>query len=159
MSGLQVFEGDLLLVDTPDGGDIVIQDGFFVNDNAFNNAVYLSLFGGNKEDNGRVQNNNEWWGNKLPANSAERMTSRFQAIIFGLPMTTKHIIEAENAASLDLAWLIEEGIGEEIRVDGRVIDGKRNIFNLRIDILSFGSSIYSNTFSLFWGAGLYGVRK
>jgi hypothetical protein len=59
MNNLQTFEGDLLLEDTPDGGDIRIENNLFVSDRSFNTAVYLSLFGGNKDDNGKVKNNEQ----------------------------------------------------------------------------------------------------
>ena len=92
---LQKFEGDLLLYDTPDGGDIRITEGFIASDRTFGTAVYLSLFGGNKEDNGRVRNRRTWWGNTLRGvNENQRLVSRLQAVIFGLPMTTMNILDA-----------------------------------------------------------------
>jgi phage gp46-like protein len=155
MSDLQNFEGDLLLIDTPDGGDISIEDELFVNDRAFNTAVYLSLFGGNKDDTGKVKNKNEWWGNLLPETAeAEKLVSRFQAIITGLPMTAKNIQEAENAAALDLKWITDEGIAQSVEVDGRT--GAGNKFYLNIAARADGKSIYENTFALFWKVGIYG---
>jgi phage gp46-like protein len=141
--------------DTPDGGDIRIENDLFVSDRSFNTAVYLSIFGGNKEDNGKVKNNKTWWGNTLegtPEN--EKLVSRFQAIIFGLPMTTKNMESAETAASLDLKWVIDEGIADKIKVLGRAVS--RNRFTLDVEISMVGKSIYENTFSLFWKAGIYG---
>jgi phage gp46-like protein len=155
VSDLQNFQGDLLLEDTPDGGNIRIDDGLFVSDQSFNTAVYLSLFGGNKDDTGKVKNNKTWWGNMLPETSdTEKLVSRFQSIILGLPMTTKNIQEAETAAMLDLSWITDEGIADEILVDGRA--GNSNKFFLRVDIRAAGKSIYDNTFSLFWKIGIYG---
>jgi phage gp46-like protein len=154
MSDLQNFEGDLLLEDTPDGGDIQIEHDLFMNDKSFNTAVYLSLFGGNKEDSGKVKNKNTWWGNTLPGISEnEKIISRFQAVIFALPMTTKNIQEAESAARIDLQWTIDEGIGDQIIITGQAIT--RNKFNLTVNILLEKQSIYNNTFSLLWQAGVY----
>jgi phage gp46-like protein len=155
MNDLQNFEGDLLLSETPDGGEVSIENGVFVCDRSFNTAVYLSLFGGNKDDNGRVKNNKTWWGNTLSGTAEnEKLVSRFQAVISGLPMTTKNIQEAEGAASLDLKWITDEGIAEKITVSGRALT--RNRFALHIDIQSGGKSIYENTFAVFWKAGIYG---
>jgi phage gp46-like protein len=152
----EVFEGDLLLVETPDGGNILIEEGVFVSDKAFSTAVYLSLFGGNKEDAGKVKNNQAWWGNLLPDTAeAEKLISRFQAVILGLPMSTKNILEAEKAAALDLEWLIDAGIAGAVEVDGNAA-GKNN-FSLRVKVNANGTTIYDNTFSLFWKAGIYGV--
>jgi phage gp46-like protein len=155
MNNLQTFEGDLLLEDTPDGGDIRIENNLFVSDRSFNTAVYLSLFGGNKDDNGKVKNNKTWWGNTLEGTAEnEKLVSRFQAIIFGLPMTTKNIQEAESAARIDLKWIIDEGIAEKIIVSGRALS--RTKFALYVDIQAGGNSIYEHTFALFWKAGIYG---
>jgi len=146
---LQTFEGDLLLRDTPDGGDIRIEKGLIVNDKTFGTAVYLSLFGGNKDDNGRAENRRTWWGNTLRGvNENRRLVSRFQAIIFGLPMTTRNILDAEEAARLDLSWVIGDKIADEILTDGRVVS--RNRFSLTIRINAGGETIYSNAFAVFW---------
>jgi phage gp46-like protein len=155
MNDLQTFEGDLLLEDTPDGGDIRIENDLFVSDRSFNTAVYISIFGGNKDDNGKVKNDKTWWGNTLGDTvENEKLVSRFQAIIFGLPMTTKNIQEAETAAVLDLNWLIKEGAADKIITAGRATG--RNRFALTVQIRSGGKSIYENTFSLFWRSGIYG---
>jgi phage gp46-like protein len=155
MNDLQDFEGDLLLMETEDGGEVQIENDLFVCDRSFNTAVYLSLFGGNKDDNGKVKNNKTWWGNTLPGIAEhEKFVSRFQAVISGLPMTTKNIQEAEAEANLDLKWIADEGIAEKITVSGRAVS--RTGFALHIDIQAGGKSIYENTFSLFWKAGIYG---
>jgi phage gp46-like protein len=151
----QDFEGDLLLHDGNDFGEIDLEDGLFVSDRSFNTAVYISLFGGNKDDNGKVKNNKTWWGNTLEGTAEnEKLVSRFQAVIFGLPMTTKNIQDAETAASLDLKWLINEGVADKIIATGKATG--RNRFALTIDIQSGGKSIYENTFPLFWRSGIYG---
>jgi len=153
---LQVFEGDLLLRDTLDGGDITINNGFLVSDRTFNTAIYLSLFGGNQKDSGRVQNRKTWWGNTLRGvNENQKLVSRFQAIIFGLPISTKNILETEEAAKLDLAWLIAEGLADEIIADGRAAGHNR--LNLKIQLKSGGEIIYTHTFLTPWGAGKHGT--
>jgi phage gp46-like protein len=155
MSGLQIFEGDLLLEETPDGGDIRIENRLFVSDRSLGTAVYLSLLGGNKDDNGKVKSNKTWWGNTLPGVAEnEKIISRFQALIYGLPMSTKNIQKAENAALLDLNWIIDEGIADKIISSGRAT--ARNKFSLHVDIRARGKSIYKNAFSLFWRMGIYG---
>jgi phage gp46-like protein len=155
MSDSQNFEGDLLLYDTPDGGDVNIENGLFINDQSFNTAVYLSLFGGNKDDNGKVKNRKTWWGNMLDGTSeSEKLISRFQSVIFGSPMTTKNIQRAESEANLDLKWIIDEGIADKITVYGSAVT--RNKFSLYVMIQDNGKSIYENTFAIFWKAGIYG---
>ena len=153
--GIETFEGDLLLVDSPDFGEIVIEDGIVLGDKTFNTATYLSLFGGNKDDDGKIKTNKTWWGNTLPGVSKnEKMVSRFQAVIFGLPMTSKNILKAESAAQLDLEWMIEEGIADEVIASGRATG--KNKFELKVEIKAHGETIYSNKYSMFWRSGTYG---
>jgi len=154
MIDLQNFEGDLLLADTPDGGNISIENDLFVCDRAFRTAVYLSLFGGNKEDSGKVKNKKTWWGNSIPGvNENEKLVSRFQAGIAGMPMTTKNIQEAENCARLDLRWIIDEGIGNEIEISGSA--ATRNKFALAVNIRANGESVFKETFTTLWEVGVY----
>jgi phage gp46-like protein len=155
MSEARYFEGDLPLVSTPDGGEIPIADGQFSGDRSFNTAVYLSLFGGNSDDSGKVKNSKTWWGNLLPGTAEyEKMVSRFQCFITAKPMTTKNIQEAIKAAELDLRWIVDEGIAGAVRVTGEA--GRGNRFNLRVSIDTAGESLYENSFSLFWKVGVYG---
>jgi len=152
MNNLQIFEGDLLLTDTLDGGDINLIDDIFISDTSIKTAVYLSLFGGNKDDNGKVKNKFTWWGNTLTGVSEnEKIISRFQAVIFGLPMSTKNIQEAETAAAMDLQWIIDEGIGDEVNVNGSAT--ARNKFNLKVNIKSKGKNIFINEYSMPWQMG------
>lgn len=144
-----------MLEDTVDSGDIQIEDRLFIPDRTFGTAVYLSLFGGNKDDNGKVKNNKTWWGNTLPGVAeGEKLVSRFQAVIAGLPMTSKNIQEAENAAHLDLKWIIDEAAADKIIISGSAT--ARNKFSLLAEIKAGEKRIYENTFSMFWKAGVYG---
>ena len=150
------FEGDVLLIETPDGGDIVLEGGLVKPCKDFSAAVYLSLFGGNKDDAGTVKNRHTWWANTLketPEN--EKMISRFQAVIAGLPLSVKNIRKAETAAALDLEWLKSEGAADEIIAEGKT-RGK-NIFVLKIEIKNSGTSLYEKEFSLLWENGIHGV--
>jgi len=152
MNGLQNFEGDLLLGETLDGGDVSIEDGLFMSDKQFSTAVYLSLFGGNKTDSGKVNNKNEYWYNLLSdITENEKIRSRFQHIITGLPMSVKNIKEAEKAAVMDLQWFITEKIADEIMVYGQAVG--KNRFKTTIKILKDKNTIFENEYFLLWGDG------
>jgi phage gp46-like protein len=156
MTGTQAFEGDILLIDTADGGDIVIEEGLVKGDRAFNTAVYISLFGGNKNDSGKVKTRKTWWGNTLKSTPVnEKIASRLQAVISAMPLTVKNVREAETAAELDLAWMIKEGIAEKIEASGTT-EGK-NRFRLLVKISNSGTTIYENSYSVLWEGGLDGV--
>ena len=131
------FEGDVLLIETPDGGDVVIEEGLIKPCKDFSSAVYLSLFGGNKDDAGTVKNRHTWWANTLKeTQESEKMISRFQAVITGLPLSIKNIRKAEIAAG---------------KTKGR------NSFVLRIEIKNKGQKLYEKEFALLWERGIDGV--
>ena len=145
------FEGDLLLCDTPDGGDVLLENGLFNDDQGFSTAVYLSLFGGNKEDAGKVKNSKTWWGNRLSGTTeAEKIISRFQNIITSLPITVKNIKAAESAAMLDLKWIIDLGVADKIEATGRSLEKGR--FELTVNIYKDKNTIYKNSFYNLWMA-------
>jgi phage gp46-like protein len=150
MSGTQNFEGDALLYETVDGGELKIDDGIFVFDKQFLTAVYLSLFGGNKDDSGKIKNNKEWWGNMLNGiYENEKLKSRFQYIITGFPMTVKTIKEAETAALVDLEWFTKEKIADEINIYGQAAG--KNRFNLNIEIKKDKRTLFKNNYFVPWG--------
>jgi phage gp46-like protein len=147
---LREFMGDLLLIETPNGGDCALEDGLFVADHALGTALYISLFGGNKADSGKVKNRNTWWGNTLAGvTEKEKIISRFQNFITGSPMTVKNIKYAEEAAKQDLKWVIDEGIADKINVTGRA-EGE-NKFRLYVQILKEGKSVYESNYGALWG--------
>lgn len=150
------FAGDVLLIETPDGGDIVLESGLVKPCKDFSTAVYLSLFGGNEDDAGTVKNRCTWWANTLKETpESEKMISRFQAVIAGLPLSVKNIRKAETAAVLDLEWLKNEGVADEIIADGKT-KGK-NTFILKVEVKSKGQQLYQKEFALLWGHGIDGV--
>ncbi len=150
MLGIDVFEGDVLLISTPDGGDIQISDGLVLADRKFSTAVYLSLFGGNKDDDGKVKNKRTWWGNLIEGTKeSEKMVSRFQNIITGLPLSTKNIRLAEQAAVLDLEWMKNEGICDEIIITSNMQN--KNIFMVSIQLLKDKALISETAFQAQWG--------
>ena len=109
-----VFMGDVLLVSGGDGGDIVVEDGLVKDCRNFDTAVYLSLFGGNKNDlNGRPKET--WWGNLVPGTKRnEWMHSEFGAMVTGLPLTSGNLRNASEAASRDLAWIKSEAGADSV---------------------------------------------
>jgi phage gp46-like protein len=147
---LQNFEGDVLLIETPNGGDCVVRDGLLAADQALGTAFYISLFGGNKADSGKVKNRNTWWGNTLAGvTEKEKIISRFQNFITGSPMTVKNIKYAEEAACQDLKWVIDEGIADKINATGRA-EGK-NKLRLYVQALKEGESVYKSNYGVLWG--------
>jgi phage gp46-like protein len=153
---LQDFEGDILLTETPDGGDFIMNDGLIMADHNYSTAIYLSLFGGNKEDSGVVKTNKTWWGNTLrDTQKNEKLISRFQYVIRSMPLTVKNIKAAEDAAVLDLAWMVEEGIADKVEATGST-EGK-NRFRIAINITKSGINIFNDSFNVLWGPNNGGI--
>jgi phage gp46-like protein len=156
MSNQQYFEGDLKLFETPDGGEVAIENGFFVADHGFSTAVYISLFGGNIVDSGKVKNNKTWWGNTLSGiQGNEKVVSRFQNTIMTIPLTVKNIKYAEEAAKQDLDWMVKSGIIDEIVATGNT-EG-RNRLKLFIKLNKAGKSFFESSYGTMWGDVLSGV--
>lgn len=152
----EIFEGDVLFFNTNDGGEISIIDGLVKGDCSFSTAVYLSLFGGNKEDSGKIKNNLGWWGNYLiGVPEGEKLVSRFQYMINSLPLTAKNLLSAENAAVEDLKWLKDDGIVDEIIVIGRGTE--INQANFTYSLSKSGEKIGSGEFGVQWEAGVSGI--
>lgn len=152
----QNFQGDLSLIETPDGGDCVLSDGLLTADPAFGTAFYISLFGGNKADSGAVKNKETWWGNTIPGVSdKEKIVSRFQNFIHAMPMTVKNIKDARDMAVLDLKWITDEGIADEVTVDTR--SEGINRLRLFVKATKAGKTIFETEYGVLWGAGLNGI--
>jgi len=98
---------DVLLFQTPDDGDVSIDGGQFQLTDGLETAVYLSLFGGNWQDDGSEGNPLQWWGNADVIDPLQRQTSRTQYLLQSLSATSGNLKRVEDAAAADLAWLPE----------------------------------------------------
>lgn len=127
------FEGDVLFVDTPDGGDLVINNDFFASEKGFKTAVFISLFGGNIDDPAVIESSKEWWGNSIGEEKTS-LRSRFQYIVAGLPLSTKNLKLCIEAIKIDLQWMIDDGVCEDIVVSGIITDIKTADFTVKIMI-------------------------
>lgn len=109
-------QGDVVLYQTSDGGEINVADGFVEMSGGLETAAYLSLFGGNEDDDGRKNNAFSWWGNLGETDPARKYRSETQNLLQSLPATTGNLRRVEDAARSDLAWLIQHGIAASIDV-------------------------------------------
>lgn len=93
---------DVLLFQTNNDGDIT--DGLTLT-TGLETAVYLSLFGGNENDDGTPGNPKAYWANVNTDEADQRQISRLQNLLAGLPATTGNLKRLNDAALADLAWL------------------------------------------------------
>ena len=107
---------DVALFNTLDGGEITIENGVIELGGGLESAAYLSLFGGNQEDAGERDSNLQWWGNLIEPNEVRHQRSRTQHIIRSLPLIPLNLRRIEDAATLDLAWMISEQVASSVVV-------------------------------------------
>jgi phage gp46-like protein len=130
-----MLEGDVLLFNTQDGGNINMVNGQPEMTAGFESAIFLSLFGGNFEDDGLAGNKKTWWGNLNENDPAFKYISRLQNLYFqGVPLTAANLRRFEQAVLADLEWFKEKKIAGEVLVVGSI--PRLNRLGLEIDVSS-----------------------
>jgi hypothetical protein len=98
-------QGDVKLFQTDDDGEITVIDGIVEMSGGLETTVYLALFGGNEDDDGRDENVHNWWGNLDENEPAKQYRSETQNLIESIPATTFNLKRVEDAANRDLAFM------------------------------------------------------
>ena len=89
-------QGDVILYQSLNDGEIEIVDGIVTMDGGLQTAVYLSLFGGNIDDAAGFDKRLSWWGNCEEPDEAKKI----------LLESDLNIISADNL--LEAAQLVVE---------------------------------------------------
>lgn len=111
-------EGDVRIASTPDGGDICLADnGLFEMGPGLDSAVYLSLFGGNSDDDGSDENPLQWWGNLIETETDRQYRSETQYLLRAIPAVPRNLLRVQQAAARDLAWMVSSGVASEVAVE------------------------------------------
>ena len=109
-------QGDVLLFQTTDEGEISIENGVAEMSGGLETAAYLSLFGGNEDDDGRALNPANWWGNIDETNPTRRYRSETQNLTQALAATPNNLNRIQDAATRDLEWFIETRVASSVTV-------------------------------------------
>ena len=125
-------QGDVLLCQTPNGGEIEVINGVVTMSGGLEVAAYLSILGGNYADDGRLTNPETWWGNLDETDRAFRYISETQNLIEGLPVASRNLILLEQAAGRDLQWMLDKNIASSITVSASIPQLGRIAFNIKI---------------------------
>ena len=142
------FMGDVLLISTPDGADIELDNGLVKDCRNFDTAVYLSLLGGNDEDLNR-RPKETWWGNLIEGTQEnEWITSEFGAMIKGFPLTSGNLRKAKDACKRDLNWIMSEGGADDISVELAAESSQR--VKLDVEVTQDGSKAGGGNYELQW---------
>lgn len=143
-------EGDVKLFQTDDEGEITVENGLVEMSGGLETAAYLSLFGGNEDDDGRANNPANWWANLDEVDPMREYHGESQNLLQALPATTGNLRRIEDAARRDLAWLLDSGVASSVLVSAS-IPGINKI-KLTIDIEAVGQAS-SFEFVENWKAG------
>ena len=107
-------QGDVLLFQTNDGGNLAIAGGLVEMSGGLETAAYLSLFGGNEGDNGQAGNPQTWWGNVNEPDPRRQYRSETQHLLRSLAAVPANLRRLEQAAVRDLGWMVEAGAATDV---------------------------------------------
>jgi len=109
-------QGDVLLYQTIDDGEITVEDGLITMTSGFETAAYLALFGGNEDDDGSQDTNKNWWGNLDETDTNKQYRSETQNLLRSIPATVNNLKRIGKAAERDLAFFVTTGVASSIAV-------------------------------------------
>lgn len=109
-------QGDVKLFQTTDEGEITVENGLVEMSGGLETSAYLSLFGGNEDDDGLQDSSATWWGNLDETETAREYRSETQNILRALPSTPSNLKRVKAAAERDLSWLLSENVASSVVV-------------------------------------------
>lgn len=113
-------QGDVKLFQTNDDGDISVVNGAVEMSGGLETAAYLSLFGGNEDDDGRPDNPANWWGNLDEVDPVRQYRSETQNLLQGIPATSANLRRIEDAVVRDLTWFLDERVASSVAVEASI---------------------------------------
>jgi len=101
---------DVLVVETLNGGDILVRGNDLASAKGFENMPYLAMFGGNVEASTpsiRVEGefNEDYWGNSLFIPRAAQANSDTERKLMNEPLTSAGRVRIENVVKNDLKFM------------------------------------------------------
>lgn len=133
-------QGDVALFQTNDDGNITVTNGVVEMSGGLETAAYLSLFGGNEDDDGRDDNPNDWWGNLDEGELDRQYHSETQNLLQSIPATTNNLLRIEDAANRDLSWFVDGKIASSITVSVTMPGLNRVSISIKIEANGVESS-------------------
>ena len=109
-------QGDILLFQTVDDGDINVSGGLVEMSGGLDTAAYLSLFGGNEDDDGRKNSSETWWANLNETETTRRYRSETQNLLQAIPAVPANLRRIEDAVRRDLAWMLNTNTASSVAV-------------------------------------------
>ena len=109
-------QGDVLLQQTNDNGEIEVVNGVVTMAGSFETMVYLCLFGGNEDDAGGADTTESWWGNLDEIDPDLRYVSETQNLLKSIPAVSANLLKIQAAAERDLAVFTNKSIASSVTV-------------------------------------------
>ena len=110
-------QGDVLIFQTNDGGDIKITGGVVELSGGLQTSAYLSLFGGKEDDEGGSNTSLTWWANLDETQPEREYRSETQNLLQALVAIPANLRRVEDAANRDLAWMLDQKVASSISVE------------------------------------------
>ena len=133
-------QGDVLLFQTADGGNITINVGEDVTlTGGFETDFFFSLFGGNEDDDVSVSTKKSWWANLLEDDPSFQFRSRTQNLLISLPLVSGNLRKIEDAVKRDLQSYIDIGAVDTIETTVSITGPRR--MKIIIDAVADGENI------------------
>lgn len=107
-------QGDALLYQVNDDGEINISNGIVEFSGGLETAVFVSMFGGNEQDSGGDDSVLSWWANANEAQPERQYRSETQYLLRSTPAIPANLRRVEDAVLRDLSWLVEAGAASKV---------------------------------------------
>ena len=130
---------DVLVEQTPDGGEMEIIGGLVTMTGGFQTAFYYALWGGNKDDDGTENSKFNWWGNLTETDPDLHYRSKTQNILNTLIPISGNLVRLETAIKKDLDVFIRIGAVETVEVFASLVDVRR--VEIKINVVANGDNI------------------
>lgn len=139
---------DVLLFQTDDDGDILLEGGLIRTEQGLETAAYLTLFGANEEDSGSPSDDSiQFWGNLLEDDPLRKLRGRFQNLCRTLPVTSANLQLLQEAAEADMLWFVEAEIASTVSLEVSIPAVSR----VRVDVdLTVSTRVYNFSFDGTW---------
>jgi len=143
---------DLKLIETFDGGDLVLNGNDLQVIDGFQNMIYLALFGGNVEQSTKQYNENEerfdFWANSLLMLDSPdiQYNSETERTLNEVSLNSRGRLLIEQSVKKDLEFMQDFG---NIEVNVSIVQNDRVKINV---IIKEPNELNSNEFNYIWGA-------
>ena len=82
-------QGDVKLFQNADGGEVTVEDGVAEMSGGLETSAFLSLFGGNEDDDGLRGSSATWWGNLDETQPARERVASSVLVSVSMPGVNK----------------------------------------------------------------------